>query len=45
MVTQNQKQREHKNTAPLYKYLRNKQVEVAKVFEFTKENIEFGRSV
>ena len=26
-------------------YLRNEQVEVAKVSEFTKENIEFGRSV
>ena len=31
--------------ANAYVYLRNEQVEVAKVSEFLKENIEFGRSV
>ena len=47
MVMQNQKQRGHKRQhfcANACEYLRNKQVEVTKVFELTKENIEFGRS-
>ena len=47
MLNQKREQKDNRNTfcANACKYLRNKLVEVAKVFEITKENNESGRSV